>query len=115
MSNYITQILSGQTIISFVLVIDDYWQIITNLCAINVYTKMFVVYGNISKTEFNTLSSDMFINKTIRHVNLSTDNEPIEIVFDNSEMIVVQPLSNNDNFPERMCLNFNDGRIVVIN
>ncbi len=114
MNNYVSQILSGQIIKSFIPVLDDYWQIITDLCTINVYTKMHVVFGSTNRAEFNSLSPDMFINKTISHVNLLNDNEPIEIVLNGSEMIVVQPLSDNDDFPERMCLHFNDGRIVVV-
>ena len=114
MKNYLSQILSGQIIKSFISVLDDYWQITTDSCTINVYTKMHVVFGRNKKAEFISSSPDMFIGRTISHVNLSDDNKPIEVVLNGPEMIEVQPLSDNDNFPERMCLHFNDGRIVVV-
>ena len=86
MNNYLQSILSGQTIRSFLRVLDDYWQIITDTCVINVFTEMYVL----------------------------DETKPITIIFDGAKSIKIQPIQEDDSILERMTLFFNDGRIVVI-
>ena len=115
MNNYLQSILSGQTIRSFLRVLDDYWQIITDTCVINVFTEMYVLdEPSRIKTVFDSSSMLLFENTMIREVIELDETKPITIIFDGAKSIKIQPIQEDDSILERMTLFFNDGRIVVI-